>query len=358
MNLEQIMTALGLSDLQFALAVIGLLIIIAVAILNVKYARALRKAKASVEYYSAERGTREPTFGAGFADPNLGQLVEPVFKEVSLPVKADLATFSIDPRIDCVITLRFSQSIMGSEILKEIQSWDDLSAPTSARWMCEGLSVDHDSQEAWGLLLPDSSYSELQLAIQLASRRGPIGVLELSNFCSRAQALALTLGSQIDMPSVNTMLEKAKDLDAMAAESDIQLSINVLFDEVCTWTTLDSLMQQRGFILSRNGRTYEYFSNRAPIFSSNDLNPGKSVQQITLLLELPLVSFNEKAFERMLTEGLEIAQLGHGRLVDDNGINLSEISIQSIRQHLDGLYENLERNGVPAGSSAASRLFS
>ena len=352
MALEQFMTMLGLSDLQFALAVIGLLILILVAILNVKYARALRKANASVEYYAAERSAREPTFGAGFADPIPGEQVEPVFKQGALPV------FTIDPRIDCVITLRFSQPIMGSEILKEMHSWEDLSAPSSARWMCEGFNVDHDSSEAWGLLMPDSSYSELQLAIQLASRRGSIGVLELSDFCSRAQALALTLGSQIDMPGVTTMLDKAKDLDLMAAESDIQLSINVLFDEACPWANLDNLMRQRGFILSRSGRTYDYFSNRAPIFSSSDLNPGKPVQQLTFLLELPLVSSEERAFERMLAEGLEIAQVAHGRLVDDNGINLSEISIQSIRKHLDGLYENLERNGVPAGSSAASRLFS
>ncbi|MCF8190403.1 cell division protein ZipA [Polynucleobacter sp. MG-Unter2-18] len=352
------MTMLGLSDLQFALAVIGLLILILVAILNVKYARALRKAKASVEYYAAERSAREPTFGAGFADPIPGEQIEPVFKEGSLPVKVELPTFSIDPRIDCVITLRFSQPIMGSEILKEMHSWEDLSAPSSARWMCEGLNVDLDSSEPWGLLSPSSSYSELQLAIQLASRRGPIGVLELSDFCSRAQALALTLGSQIDMPSVTTMLDKAKELDFMAAESDIQLSINVLFDEAYPWNSLDSLMRQRGFILSHSGRTYEYFSNRVPIFSSNDLNPGKPVEQLTLLLELPLVSFDEKAFERMLAEGLEIAQVAHGRLADDNGINLSEISIQSIRKHLEGLYENLEKNGVPAGSSAASRLFS
>lgn len=352
MALEQFMTMLGLSDLQFALAVIGLLILILVAILNVKYARALRKANASVEYYAAERSAREPTFGAGFADPIPGEQVEPLFKQVALPV------FTIDPRIDCVITLRFSQPIMGSEILKEMHSWEDLSAPSSARWMCEGFNVDHDSSEAWGLLMPDSSYSELQLAIQLASRRGSIGVLELSDFCSRAQALALTLGSQIDMPGVTTMLDQAKDLDFMAAESDIQLSINVLFDEAYPWANLDNLMRQRGFILSRSGRTYDYFSNRAPIFSSSDLNPGKPVQQLTLLLELPLVSSEERAFERMLAEGLEIAQVAHGRLVDDNGINLSEISIQSIRKHLDGLYENLERNGVPAGSSAASRLFS
>jgi hypothetical protein len=45
-------------------------------------------------------------------------------------------------------------------------------------------------------------------------------------------------------------------------------------------------------------------------------------------------------------------------LVDDNGINLSEAAVMSIRQHLDVLYANLEKSSVPAGSSTASRLFS
>jgi hypothetical protein len=180
----------------------------------------------------------------------------------------------------------------------------------------------------------------------------------LSDFCSRAQALAETLGSQIDMPSVNTMLESAKELDVMAAESDIQLSINVLFDESCPWGNFDALMRQRGFRLARNGRQYEFYSNGALIFNSAELDPNSPVSQLTLLLEVPLVSQEERAFERMLGEGVEIAQAAHGRLVDDNGINLSEAAVVSIRQHLDILYANLEKSGVPAGSSTASRLFS
>ena len=199
---------------------------------------------------------------------------------------------------------------------------------------------------------------DLQLAIQLASRKGPIGVLELSDFCSRAQALAETLGSQIDMPSVNTMLESAKELDIMAAESDIQLCINVLLDEPCPWGNFDALMRQRGFKLSRNGRQYEYLSKGAVLFNSANLDPNKSVTQVTLLLEVPLVSQEERAFERMLSEGIELAQAAHGRLVDDNGIHLSEAAVISIRQHLDILYANLEKSGIPAGSSTASRLFS
>jgi hypothetical protein len=351
------MTMLGLSDLQFALAVIGLLILIAVAILNIKYARARRKAKEQSEYSADDRFAREPSFGPGFADGDTSGRAEPTFGE-AIPTISSPEKFTIDPRIDCVITLRFDEAISGSEILDEINAWTDLEAQSTARWMCEGLNANLNVAEDWEELHPDSTYSDLQLAIQLASRKGPIGVLELSDFCSRAQALAETLGSQIDMPSVNTMLDVAKELDVMAAESDIQLSINILFDESCPWGNFDALMRQRGFKLSRNGRQYEYQSKGIVLFTSADLDPNKSVSQVTFLLEVPLVPQDERAFERMLAEGVEIAQAAHGRLVDDNGINLSEAAVISIRQHLDILYANLEKSGVPAGSSTASRLFS
>ena len=350
MYVEQIMTMLGLSDLQFALAAIGLVILIAVAVINFKYARARRQAREQAQF------THDPSFTPGFSDPEMGR-TEPSFGSMSA-VKSTPEKFSIDPRIDCVITLRFDEAIAGSEILEEIHDWTDSQVQATARWVCEGLNADQDAAEDWEVLKPESSYLELQLAIQLASRRGAIGVLELSDFCSRAQALAETLGSQIDMPSVNTMLESAKELDVMAADSDIQLSINVLFDAPCPWGNFDALMRQRGFKLARNGRQYEFHINGGVLFNSADLDPNSSVSQLTLLLEVPLVAQEEHAFERMLGEGIEIAQAAHGRLVDDNGINLSEAAVVTIRQHLDVLYANLEKSGVSAGSSTASRLFS
>ena len=350
MYVEQIMTSLGLSDLQFALAAIGLVILILVAILNFRYARARHQAREQAQF------TREPSFAPGFADPVMGR-TEPSFVSTVM-ANSSPEKFTIDPRIDCVITLRFDQAISGLEILEEISDWTDSQVQATARWGCEGLNADIDAAEDWEGLKPESFYSELQLAIQLASRRGAIGVLELSDFCSRAQALAETLGSQIDMPSVNTMLESAKELDVMAADSDIQLSINVLFDEPYPWGNFDALMRQRGFKLARNGRQYEFYSNGVLVFNSADLDPNLPVSQLTLLLEVPLVAQEERAFERMLGEGVEIAQAAHGRLVDDNGINLSEAAVVSIRQHLDILYANLEKSGVSAGSSTASRLFS
>ncbi len=357
MSLQQLMTVLDLSDLQMALAAIGLLILIVVAILNLRFARARRKAREVSSFPLNERSAREPSF-SGFADADAQSRTEPSLSDVLMPTIATAEKQAIDPRIDCVITLRFDGPISGAEILDEINAWSDLDGQATAKWMCEGLNADIDAAEDWEVLREDASYAELQLAIQLASRLGPIGVLELSDFCSKAQALAETLGSQIDMPSVSTMLEGAKELDAMAAESDIQLSINVLFDEQLSWAALQALMLQKGFRLARNGRRFDFFSNEQLLFNSTDLDPSAPVTQLTLLLEVPLVDQEQRPFERMLDEGVEIAQSAHGRLVDDNGINLTGAAVISIRQHLDVLYANLDKSGVPAGSSTASRLFS
>jgi hypothetical protein len=252
-----------------------------------------------------------------------------------------------------VITLRFEDLIKGSEIESELVDWPRF----GAHWICEGLPAGDQNSE-WQSLDLEGSYDELQLAIQLASRRGPIGVLELSDFCSRSQALAEVLGAQIDMPSVSTMLESAKELDAIAAESDIQLSINVAFDGIAkTRAELDVLMLERSFVLSKNNRSYEFFSNNQILFATNSLDPDQPITGISLLLELPLVAQEQMGFERMLAESVALAESMQGRIVDDNGVNLTENAVIAIRQHLDGLYSRLEQSGIAAGSTTAVRLF-
>ena len=136
MYVEQIMTMLGLSDLQFALAAIGLLILVLVGVINIKYARARRKAREQGEYSLDDRFAREPSFGSGFADGNSSERAEPSFGEAISLAPVIPEKFIIDPRIDCVITLRFDESISGAEILQEINAWGDLKAQAFARWVC------------------------------------------------------------------------------------------------------------------------------------------------------------------------------------------------------------------------------
>ena len=70
-----------------------------------------------------------------------------------------------------------------------------------------------------------------------------------------------------------------------------------------------------------------------------------------------LVAQEHMGFERMLAEGVAVAESMQGRIVDDNGVNLTENAVIAIRQHLDGLYSRLEQSGIAAGSATAARLF-
>jgi hypothetical protein len=344
MGLEQIAAMLGLSELQFALGVIGILLLILVAILNVRSARAKRKAHIPVE----------PSFGGSAPGDSVTERMEPGFVEGANELASEAVRMAIDPRIDCVVTLRFESPIHGSEIIGELGQWPRF----SARWMYDGLRAG-GSQSNWEPIGPDHQYDELQLGIQLASRKGPIGVLELSDFCSRCQVLADTLGAQIDMPSVSAMLEAATELDAIAAESDIQLSINVAFDgKAKTRAELDVMMRDRNFSTSKNNRSYVFLSNDQVLFASNSLDLDQPITGISLLLDVPLVAEEQMGFERMLAEGVAIAESTQGRIVDDNGVNLTENAVIAIRQHLNGLYKRLEQSGIAAGSSTAIRLFS
>jgi hypothetical protein len=59
----------------------------------------------------------------------------------------------------------------------------------------------------------------------------------------------------------------------------------------------------------------------------------------------------------MLNQAVDVAQVLQGRLVDDNGVNLTENSVGMIAQQLESLYAQLDKSGIPAGSSTAIRLF-
>ena len=339
MPLEQFSSQWGLSELQLALGFIGFLFFIWVIVYNIRNTK-------------GRRG-------------NDAVRVEPSSKSeeviVSEPIPAPLSPYqtlskqTIDPRIDCVIALRFSEPISGIEILDTLNDWTDIQTP----WMADGLSVTGPGEGVWCPLDTNHFYAEIQLAVQLASRKGPIGVLELSDFRSRVQALAETLDAQIDMPSVSGMLDSAKELDVIAAQSDVLLGINIVFDQQSwSWPHLDSALTQRGFKLSNDGAYFEYSMQGKTVFRTGQFDHQTPVSQITLQLEVPVVLANLQPFDRMLKEAADIAETLQGRLVDDNGINLTESSVNVIRQQLDVLYAQLEKSGIAAGSGTAIRLFS
>ena len=356
MGFSEFAASLGLSELQLSLGVIGFSLLVLVMIYNAMRIRnvEVEDLSTNIDQASASESSFTSVDGVvGRSEPTLGATDTPI----SI---AAVSSAKIDPLIDCVVALRLPESITGEEILSHLADWPKNSLFT---WMCEGLNAD----SAWESVVITGAYTELQLAIQLANRTGPIGIVDLSDFVSKAQALANALDAEIDLPPVNEVIEEAKNLDQFAAQSDIQLGITVIPREgMWSLSTIQSVATKAKFLLSRDGRDYQRIMSNVVVyklvadqanFLRDDLSKS-NIQYVTLLLDLPRVPYAMTPFKIMLDDAQLLAESLNGNLVDDAGRPLVDEAVSSITSQLGEIYQAMDQHGIPAGSTTASRLFS
>lgn len=367
----------GLSDLQIALIVIGAALILGVIVYNLVRSKKTKRSRLSS---MIPQETESETYSVTRQEPGFAK-VEPVLNDsqlvTSVPIKSPYAAPNagvhmprIDPSIDCVVLLRFSVPITGPEILAQLLNWPK---NTPYRYLIEGYGAkvephQLDSQvQDWGSVSPEASYSELQAAVQLANRRGAIGVVDLSEFLSKCQSLADALDAEIDLPPVNEVLEQAKSLDEFCIASDIQLGFQLMANMI-SWDAKDvgGALQDKGFILSRDGAFFHFYEQEQLLFKVQAENvnflrddlQGKRIKQMHFLLDVPLAIADVNPFSAMLIKANELAGDLDGRLLDDNGQVLTESAVVGIQQHLKGIYEMMAARDVVPGSISAARLFS
>lgn len=372
---------MNLSELQIALIAIGVIILLGVLVFNLLKSRK----KTLIADFSNPRSTtsarqfQEPQFklSEDLASPALK--AEPEFNDPQNPsepsVDVGFSTSAIslspriDPAIDSVVFLRFAVPISGAEILAQLLAWPK---NTPYRYLIEGLgnrSSDLDSSEPleWVSIQSEFFYRELQLGVQLANRRGPIGVVDLSEFLSRSQSLADVLDAEIDLPPVHDVVEQAKLIDQFCMAADIQLGFQLMANMI-SWDAKDvsNALQKRGLILSRDGTFFHCYQNDQLVFrvQAEDLNflrddlQNRRIKQVQFLLDVPLAPSPINPFIAMLEKAKELAADLDGRLLDDNGQALSSAAIDMIKNHLDSIYDMMKSRDVIPGSMSAQRLFS
>jgi hypothetical protein len=349
----ELATSLGLSDFQLSLGLIGFSLLILVMIYNAVRIRKLDKNESMDHSNESSEPSFSPVDGVlSKSEPSLGG--------VASPVHVQSVVAKIDPLIDCVASLRLPEPISGQEILSHLSDWPK---NTQFTWMHEGLSTDG----IWQSITSEQNFTELQLAIQLANRSGPIGMVDLSDFVSKAQLLSNALDAELDLAPHNDIIESAKSLDEFAAKCDIQLGITVIpKDGLWSLKTIQNVANKAGFLLSRDGREYQRIAADMIIykliadqanFLRDDLSQS-NVQYVTLLLNLPHVSHEMTPFQLMLDDAKLLAEALNGHLVDDAGRPLVDEAIIAIKGQLEEIYQAMSAQGIPAGSAAASRLFS
>ncbi|WP_197357758.1 cell division protein ZipA C-terminal FtsZ-binding domain-containing protein, partial [Ralstonia pseudosolanacearum] len=283
-----------------------------------------------------------------------------------VPGALEPASGVIDPLIDCIVPLHPDREVSGDRLLPAMSK---LRRAGTKQIHVEGLNP---VANAWETIRAGQRYLDLQVAVQLANRTGPLNALEFSEFINAIDPLCEAADATPELPEMNETLSNARELDAFASECDVQLGVSVISDGA-PWSAayVQTVATQDGLVLSRDGTRFTRFHGgtdgvqRALFtlqfvdtnFLRDDLT-AKGGRQITLLLDVPLAEEVAKPFKQICEYAYTLSQRMGAQVVDDNLRPLTEQSFIAIQKHLRVLYDKLEARGLPAGSSAAVRLFS
>ena len=374
-------------DLQIALLAIGAFLIIVLLLYNFVRTQKLKKqlmnsmAKAIVSekldaqhetisepYQGMDVSKIEPNFTeSSFVDKDLSPGLSSLTTPESLPSDSGDGQSSyssrMDPSIDCVVVLRFALLVSGKEILERMFHWP---SNNSYRIATEGL-YEFEGSTVWELINEQHVYREIQLSMQLANRRGPIGQEGLSEFLGLGAELASEIDAEIDLPPISQVLFQAQDLDHFTVQCDIQLGFN-LVPNMISWSPkeVETSLYNNRFVLSRDGLFFNYVEDQILLFKvqipglnflTDDLQNFR-IKSILFALDVPLVPEHINAFSIMLEVSLKIAQELDGKVLDDNGQILELASVNTIIAQLEPIYLLMRERQIFPGSPSAARLFS
>jgi hypothetical protein len=278
--------------------------------------------------------------------------------------RASQPTLPVDSQaIDCVVTVEAPAGIAAASLFTAQQALlAGFSKPL--RWFGWDDSANHwielDARSPGNL-------NRATAALQLADRRGAVSDADLMRFYDQVQRLCDQFLAVPRLPARHEVLERANELDRFCADVDIQIAVNVAAkDGSFPGTKIRGLAEAAGLTLHADGayhaqddsdRTLYTLSNQeAASFSAEQLR-NLYTTGVTVALDVPRAPDPVASFDKMVAFAQKLAGALNGVLVDDNRVLLSERSISLIRGQIAQFDQQMERQGIPAGSEVALRLF-
>ena len=281
-----------MSDLVLGLLVLGVCLFAGVLVYNRMQERAARRAA-------------EHTFASRHADSLLED--EPRREPVLAPI-ATAAEPRPDERVDYVIELKPARPLAAALVL---EGWRPIEQRFARR-----------------VLLAASDGGGWRAGLQLVSRAGIVSEAELIEFRSEVETLGARIGATLSAPEMRHALDAARELDRTCADSDIQVALHVIGENV------------------------------NPELGEQPFQVVRREDGVTLVLDVALTPELNRSYEAMARAGRALATAHGGRLVDDRGNALDERSLAAIGAQLEAVRQTLAGRGIETGSPLAQRLFS
>jgi hypothetical protein len=298
------------------------------------------------------------------AMPALDNRLVEVPPPLAAPARRMTAVHRVDPLIDAIATLHPEQGLFGETVLAH---WPPSRRAGGKSFLIEGRV---DARSDWETPQAGHHYAELRAGLQLANRLGPVNEIEYSEFVQIIQRFAEPLAATAEFPDMLDEVARARALDRIAVHHDAQLAMR-LTTRQGQWPVGWILQHaaRHGFVagsvpgrLVLPGRGDGAPPVLALVFDAQAAlaeDPDQSwVSEAALVFEVPQTPQSEQPFNAWCASGQVLAMSLDALVHDDEGRPLNADAFALIREDLDGLYAKLAEFGLPAGSSAARRLFS
>ena len=355
-----------MSNMQWSLVILGGCVLIGVVLYNWWATRRAQPRHATPLNTSPSPAAIEPSLDSGVLVSNGGDSVEPLMGleegAFALPKLPNVTHLAIDPLIDSVVPIALTGDVSGEAVLA--------AAPPTRRVGSKTLVIEGlDDSGEWSWPEAGHRYQGLQVALQLANRSGPINNIEFSEFVAKVQDMADALGGAPEFPDMLSEVARAKELDQFASQHDAQLGIS-LRARGAAWSLGFIQHHALGLGLVAGALPGSLVlpaarENLPPVvtlrvdtqIALND-SQDSALREIRMVLDVPHVSRQEQAFDRMCQIAGELAKVLDADVVDEVGQPLPSATLAQIAHELNDLYDAMDQRELSAGSDLARRLFS
>ena len=352
-----------MNELQLGLLGIGILVVVGVLAYNKLQERRLKRQAEQVFGSRHDDVLLEGSSGnpASQGPAGSAERLEPTFSAAPAEERGENSG-ALDPRIDFILTLETDKAVAGEAVSTAIvDSLANLAKAVS--WECYNRQT-----ASWEPLDAAGEYEMLRAGLQLADRKGAVSEQELTQFAAMVQAVAEAIGASTAPAETGAALQRARQLDALCADVDVQIGLNLITRSGgAPGTRIRALAEAHGLVLERDGRfhrrdetgleLYALCNMEETAFSAEGMK-SLSTKGLTLLFDVARAPGGIATFERFAEFTRTLADALSAAIVDDNRQPLDEAGLGKIRAQLQALYASMEDKGIPAGSPLALRLFS
>ena len=290
-------------------------------------------------------------------EPTIGPSPEPSPSSELLNDDATAATQRVggwieDALLDVMLELRCTHAFDGVAALEARAQLDRLALPLPIH-----LAVWDSKAGYWSLPDRFGFYSEMLIAVQLATRRHSLSEIDASRFIATVQQIAVSIDADFDPPDVGRLVQQAAALDTMCARFDVQITLTLeALAEQWSHANVDAAAIEAGLSGVERER-WERVDAERPIALSMTSAAAFPTQRLTLALDVPRSSAEPSPLSILFDVAHQLAARLNARVVDDNGRIVESTARSLIEVELEKLAGDMRAAGIEPGSVRARRLY-